>query len=75
MRDTLRHIFRAAAEVHATQLVQLRLQVVDLALTGVQFCLEDEYSPILFSPALFKEGDIVGENIVHGGHATRLSAG
>ena len=40
--DALCHLFRAAGEVHAAQLIQLRLQVVNLALARSQSGLKGQ---------------------------------
>lgn len=59
---------------HPAEPGQMRLRVVNLALTLVQPCLQEAVQRLLFGRALFKKGDVVGEIFVHEGHATKLPA-
>ncbi len=63
--DKAGYLFRTTAEVHPTQLVQLRLQVVYFAFTIGQFFQQSTVQRFLFGQALFQQKDVVRRGVIH----------
>lgn len=58
-------LFRATAEVHLAELIQLRQQVVYFSLLVGLFFLQGVDQRFLFGNALFQQKDVIGKGSAH----------